>query len=366
MPRTIEPGALIGGYRIKEVLGEGGMGLVYRAYHQRLQRWAAVKMLLNYGRRGDAMARFEREAQAVASLRHPGILTVFDFGEHEGQPYMVTEYMANGSLDARMPPATAAREAVRSLLVPLADALDHAHEQGLVHRDVKPANVFLDARFRPVLADFGLAKLHSAESITMTGVVSGTPSHMAPEQARGLELSGATDQYAPAVMAYCFVTGSLPFRGESAMEMLYAQVNAQPAPPSSLNPGLTAAADAVMARALAKAPGDRWPTCGAFAAALTAALEASPAGNGAALAAPLPPPLAEPPAGGAPGRCWPEPPSSCCRRAAARSTPSRVGPPPQPARTPGPPRRPPPPHRPAGPPARSRSSRPRRSRSGPP
>jgi serine/threonine-protein kinase len=279
-------GAHVGGYEIREELGHGGMGLVFRAYHPRLQRWAAIKVLLNFGRRGDEMARFEREAQAVARLRHPHVLTVFDFGEQDGQPYMITEYMEKGSLESHMPGPASAKQAVASLILPLAEALDYAHSQGVVHRDVKPANVFLDGHYRPVLADFGLAKLFTGDSITMTGIVSGTPSHMSPEQARGLDLTGATDQYSLAVMAYTMLAGRLPFKGASAMDLLYAHVQTPATPPSTINPDLNPAVDAVVLRALAKDPEQRWPTCVGFASALQAALGGRLAADAMPLLAP--------------------------------------------------------------------------------
>jgi hypothetical protein len=274
----LAPGTRIGGYVVDGLLGRGGMGVVYRAYHGRLRRWAAIKVLPGVGRKPEEVLRFEREAQAIASLRHPRILAVFDFGEYEGQAYMVTEFMPNGSLQERMPagPLPVA-EAVR-LLRPLAEALDHAHAQGIVHRDVKPANVFLDERMQPVLADFGLARLQSQDSLTATGTVTGTPSYMAPEQARGGELSPATDLYALSVLAYQLVAGRLPFSGLSLMDTLYAHVHREPPPPSEANPELGPAVDAVLLRGLAKEPGERWPSAAALMDALERAA-AEPAGG---------------------------------------------------------------------------------------
>jgi len=272
MEGGIPAGASIGAYVVESPLGRGGMGVVYRAYHPRLQRWAAIKLLPPFGNTEEARQRFEREARAVARLRHRNILSVFDFGDFNGQPYMVTEYMPNGSLQERLPKQPLEPQQALDVLKPLGDALDYAHAQGIVHRDVKPANVFLDGEWQPVLADFGLAKMYSEDSITMSGAVSGTPSHMAPEQARGSEPTGKADLYALAVIAFQLLTGRLPFTGASVMDILYQHVN-DPAPaPSSFNQALTPAVDAVVARGLTKDPNQRWDTCEAMVAALDAAV----------------------------------------------------------------------------------------------
>lgn len=267
------PGSQVGGYRIESLIGRGGMGLVYKAHHDRLQRVAAVKVLARYGSSAEGIKRFEREAQTVARLRHPHIMAVFDFGEFGGQPFMVAEYMPNGSMQSRMPEGPAPPAEAIAVLGPLASALDYAHEQGVIHRDVKPANVFLDADFKPVLADFGLAKLHSDVDLTATGTVSGTPSYIAPEQATGAALSGATDRYSLAVMAYRLFSGQLPFKGSAVMDVLYAHVHSTPAAPSELNPSLPAAIDAVLMKGLAKDPAQRWATCTEMVDALEAAVE---------------------------------------------------------------------------------------------
>jgi serine/threonine-protein kinase len=281
----VPAGTNIGAYIVESPLGRGGMGIVYRAYHPRLQRWAAIKLLPPFGNTEEARQRFEREARAVARLRHRNILSVFDFGDFNGQPYMVTEYMPNGSLQERLPKEPLAPDQAIELLRPLAAALDYAHDQGIVHRDVKPANVFLDGEWQPVLADFGLAKMYSEESITMSGTVSGTPSHMAPEQARGSDPTGKADLYALAVIAFQLLTGRLPFTGASVMDILYQHVNEPPPEPSRLNPSLTPAIDTVITRGLAKDPTERWPTCEAMVGALEAA--ARPPEVEATMVAPL-------------------------------------------------------------------------------
>jgi hypothetical protein len=271
MDGGVPAGTSIGAYLVESPLGRGGMGIVYRAFHPRLQRWAAIKLLPPFGNTEEARQRFEREARAVARLRHRNILSVFDFGDFNGQPYMVTEYMPNGSLQERLPKEPLTPDQAIELLRPLAEALDYAHAQGIVHRDVKPANVFLDGEWQPVLADFGLAKMYSEESITMSGAVSGTPSHMAPEQARGADPTGMTDLYALAVIMFQLLAGRLPFTGAAVMDILYQHVNDPPPPPSTFNHSLTPAIDAVVERGLAKDPLQRWPSCEAMVDALEAA-----------------------------------------------------------------------------------------------
>lgn len=270
MEGGIPKGTQVGSYVVDGLLGRGGMGIVYRAYHPRLQRWAAIKMLPPFTGDSDSRERFEREARAIARLRHRHILSVFDFGEFADQPYMAVEFMPNGSLQDKMPEGPVTVAQALTLLRPLAEALDYAHAQGVLHRDVKPANVFLDSDMQPVLADFGLAKLYSEESVTASGLVSGTPTHMSPEQANGRPLSGATDQYALGVMAFTLVTGRLPFQGQ-LMELLYAHVNKPPPASSSINPELNPLVDEMLNQALAKDPAQRFPSCMAFVSALEAA-----------------------------------------------------------------------------------------------
>jgi serine/threonine-protein kinase len=275
MEGGIPKGTRIGNYVIDALIGRGGMGIVYRAYHPMLDRWAAIKLLPPFQHGTEARQRFEREARAVAKLRHRHILTVFEFGEYAGQPYMVVEYMPNGSLADRMPTTPLTPGAALTLLRPLGDALDYAHGQGILHRDVKPANVFLDAEMQPVLADFGLAKMVSEESLTASGMVSGTPTHISPEQVSGQPLTGATDLYSLGVIAFQLLTARLPFSAEGFMEVLYAHVHTAPPAPSSINPALNQAVDHVVLRALAKDPATRWPS----ARALTGALEAAVVGR---------------------------------------------------------------------------------------
>ncbi len=190
MQSGIPKGTQVGSYVIDDLLGRGGMGVVYKAYHPRLARWAAIKVLPTFVDSPDALNRFEREARAIAKLRHRHILSVFDFGEFNGQPYMVVEYMPSGTLLERMPKQPLNTVQAVSLLRPLAEALDYAHAQGILHRDVKPSNLLLDAKGTAWVTDFGLAKaLHAGGAadgkLTSQGMAMGTPAYMSPEQIRG-------------------------------------------------------------------------------------------------------------------------------------------------------------------------------------
>jgi serine/threonine protein kinase len=206
-------------------------------------------------------------------MRHPNILNVFDFGEYDGTPYMIVEYVPGGSLAGRMSLGALDRATAIRFLRGIAAGLDYAHSQGVVHRDVKPANVLLERDDTPVLADFGLAKLLQGSSVkSMTGVTTGTPAYIAPEQVSGHEVGPAADRYSLATIAYEMLTGSIPFEGEGVIELLYAHVHRDPVLPSSLKPDLSASVDAVIMRGLAKDPKARWGSCEAFVSALAAAL----------------------------------------------------------------------------------------------
>jgi protein kinase-like protein len=274
----IAPGTKLGPYEVQEVIGQGAMGIVYRAYHAELERTGAVKVLQALGPDPDSRARFQREAQAIAHMRHPNILNVYDFGDYKGTPYMIVEYVPGGSLADRLQNGPVDREAAIAYLRGIAEGLDHAHSLGIVHRDVKPANVLLGPDDTPILADFGLAKLLESASIrSMTGITTGTPAYMSPEQVTGSDVGPAADGYSLATIAYELLTGAYPFDGEGVLEMLYAHVHREPPPPSSRNPELGPGVDAVVLRGLAKVPAERWHTCGAFVTALAAALHADPA-----------------------------------------------------------------------------------------
>jgi len=274
----IEPGTKLGPYVVQEAIGRGAMGVVYRAYHAELERTGAVKVLQAIGADPESKARFRREALAIAHMRHPNILNVFDFGEIRGTPYMIVEFVAGGSLANRLQAGPLDQQSALAFLRGIGEGLDYAHSLGIVHRDVKPANVLLGPEDTPILADFGLVKLMESNSVnSMTGVTTGTPAYMAPEQVTATDVGPAADRYSLATIAYELLTGGYPFDGEGVLEMLYAHVHREPPPPSSRNPKLGPAVDSVILRGLAKDPGERWPTCEEFVAALDTALKAGPA-----------------------------------------------------------------------------------------
>ena len=282
---SIGTGTKLGPYEVKEFIGQGAMGVVYRAYHSDLERTGAVKVMQAITPDADTVARFRHEAQAIARLRHPNIVDVYDFGELQGTPYMIVEYVPGGSLAAKMAHGPLDRATALRYLRGIAAGLDYAHRHGVVHRDIKPANVLLTDDDSPVLADFGLAKLmHGSSLKSMTGVTTGTPAYMAPEQVTGGQVGPAADRYSLATIAYEMLTGVIPFDGEALMELLYAQVHRYPTAPSERDQSLGPQVDAVVMRGLAKNPSERWESCTAFVDALAAALAvARPADGGSTM-----------------------------------------------------------------------------------
>jgi serine/threonine-protein kinase len=273
---ALTAGAQIGRYRIVDVLGKGGMATVYKALQTGLDRHVALKVLPAH-LAGDPQfgERFQREAVMIANLRHPNILTIFDYGSDDGYTYIVSELVAGGTLSQQLGRPLTLSDAL-ALLGPIAEALDHAHQRGIIHRDVKPSNILLADDGRPVLADFGIARmLDNSSGLTMAGRVVGTPAYMAPEQARGAPADSAVDRYALGIVAYEMLTGRVPFVADTTHAVLYAQVATPPAAPRELNPAISEAAEGALLRMLAKAPGDRFPTARAFIDAL-AAQQAAP------------------------------------------------------------------------------------------
>jgi hypothetical protein len=273
----ITKGTVLGRYRMLERAGMGGMSEVWKAEDETLKRTVAVKVILGPVAQDPTFReRFLREARLVAGLEHPNVLPVYDYGsstvDGEDVSYLVMPLVAGGSLKGRIagpvPPPLAV-----SWLAAIASALDHAHAKGILHRDIKPANVLMDSQGRPLLADFGLARSSDATSgLTATGTVMGTPLYMAPEQATGGALDGRADEYALAVVAFELLSGRVPFIADSPLAVLHQQVTAPPPPLSTVLPGSPAAADAVLAKALAKKAEERYASCGAFVRALGEAL----------------------------------------------------------------------------------------------
>ena len=280
-PVTLRAGERFASYTIVRQLGSGGMGEVYLAQHPRLPRQEAVKVL-RPEISGDSTfrQRFIREADSVASLEHPNIVTVYDRGETDGQLWIATQYV-DGTDAAKLLrdryPAGMTADDVADVTTAIAAALDHAHDRGVLHRDVKPANILLshpdrDGVRRVFLADFGIARpFDDPAGLTATNFTLGTVAYAAPEQLMGNAIDGRSDQYALAATAYHLLTGTTMFGESSPIAVISRQLTEQPPAPSTVNPGL-APFDAVFARALAKDPGHRFPRCQDFARALNAAL----------------------------------------------------------------------------------------------
>lgn len=275
------PGTRMAGYEIEEQVGAGGMAVVFRARDEMLDRLAAIKIMApSLAADDEYRTRFLRECRAVASVDDPHIIPVYGSGEIEGLLYIATRFVPNGDLGTLLlrnrGPLAPARAA--SLISQVASALDAAHAIGLVHRDVKPGNVLVDAvPDRPehaYLSDFGLSKqvVSSPTSLTVTGQFMGTPDYCAPEQIRGWNVDGRSDQYALACVAFVLLTGVPPFRRHETVATLFAQVN-DPAPVASeVLPGLPPAVSPVLVKAMAKNPEDRYTSCGEFAAGLQDAI----------------------------------------------------------------------------------------------
>ncbi len=262
-------------YRSPKRIALGGMGEVYRATDAVLGRAVAVKLLAERYSRDDAVqGRFTREALAAARLSgEPNIVTVFDVGEHAGRPFIVMEYLGGGSLEERIQ-KDGAQEVGESLewLEQAAAALDAANRHGVVHRDVKPANLMLDRNDVVHVADFGIASAAGTDSLTMTGTVLGTAGYLSPEQAQGERATPASDRYSLAVVAFELLSGRRPFESGSITAEAAAHVNAPVPSIAELCHGLPAELDAVFRQALAKEPAERFETASEFVSALRAAL----------------------------------------------------------------------------------------------
>jgi tRNA A-37 threonylcarbamoyl transferase component Bud32 len=277
-------------YRNPALIARGGMGEVYKAEDTHLARVVAVKLLSGRFADNDAIrGRFTREGLAVARLSHaPNTVTIFDVGEHDGRPYIVMEYLPGGSLADRLE-RDGAQPVGRSLdwLGQAAAALDAAHANGIVHRDVKPANLLLDNDERVKVADFGVASAADLGSFTEAGTVVGTAGYLAPEQARGERATPASDLYALAVVAFELLTGKRPFERESSTAEAMAHVSAPIPPASASNPILPAELDDVLARGLAKEPEHRFGSATDLVGALREALDRA---AGTTQVAAVPPP----------------------------------------------------------------------------
>ncbi len=296
--------SLSGRYRIESLLGQGGMSAVYKGTDPNLRRTVAIKLI--HGHLSDDpqfVSRFEEEAAAVAQLKHPNIIQVYDFDNDGDTYYMVLEFVPGETLQARLRKLNQARahmppDEVRDLVAGVCDALEYAHQRGMIHRDVKPANVMITPEGQPILMDFGIAKIVGGKQHTATGNVIGTASYISPEQVRGETLDARVDIYALGVMLFEMLSGRPPFEGDSAMTVMMKHVN-EPVPDlAQLNPDVPPALVAVTMRALEKDRNRRFRSAGEMAAALRSADltadstglgTASPAGTGGSPPRPMRP-----------------------------------------------------------------------------
>jgi eukaryotic-like serine/threonine-protein kinase len=259
----------IAGYEVQEVIGHGGMGIVYKARHLKLNRAVALKMLLAgvYAQPVE-LERLFREAEAVAALRHPNIVQVYEVGDVDGRPYFTMEFVEGGSLAEKMTGTPQPPREAAELVADLAEAVQVAHQQGIIHRDLKPANVLLTADGMPKLTDFGLARwLQNDSGLTLSGTPVGTPSYMAPEQAQGEKraIGPAADIYALGAILYEMLTGRPPFRAETSASTLQQALREEPVPPSHLNRRVLRDLETICLKCLHKDPNRRYASAAALA-----------------------------------------------------------------------------------------------------
>ena len=294
MAEVTQGSVVDGRYTVLQRIGSGGMADVWLADDSHLQRQVALKVLhARFAQDREFVERFRREAEAAAGLQHPNVVAVFDRGEIEGTYYIAMQYLEGRTLkqviDAGLTPEQAA-----ALIRQVLEGARFAHRHGVVHRDLKPQNVIVDAEGKATVTDFGIAQAGVSE-ITQAGSVLGTPHYLSPEQAQGFEVTAVSDLYSIGVMFYEALTRRVPFEADSAVAIAMKQVSQAPQRPSSINPQVSPALDAVVMRALEKEPGQRFQSADAFIAAIDAALK-DPGGGveNTAAFAPLPPIVAVP------------------------------------------------------------------------
>lgn len=271
----LSPGNRLAGYRIEAEIGRGGMGVVYRAVQLQLDRSVALKVLTAEHAEDERFReRFIRESRLLASLEHPNIIPIYEAGEAEGRFFIAMRYVDGADLrtlltrERRLSPSRTVE-----ILAAVAKALDAAHARGLVHRDVKPENILVSSSGQVYLSDFGLTRRADSQSgLTVSGMFVGTPGYATPEQIEGRPVDARTDVYALGCVIFACLTGDQPYRRDDPLAVLLAHLNEPPPVLSSRLPGLPSSVDAVLARALAKRPQDRFSTCGSLMAALEVAL----------------------------------------------------------------------------------------------
>ena len=261
---AIKPGTDIGRYHILEQLGEGGMALVYKAYDTRLESYVAIKVIrsekFTIENTARALKRFQIEAKKMAQLNHPNIVKVMDYGEFEGAPYLVMPYLPGGTLKQKLGLQLSWEEAI-SLLIPIVEALEYAHCEGLIHRDIKPSNILITKSGKPMLSDFGVAKvLESKETLdlTTTGMGIGTPEYMSPEQAEGSKVDERSDIYSLGIILYELLTGRKPFVADTPMAVMVKQIQDPLPQPSQFMKDLPVEIEQVLFKMLTKEPAERY------------------------------------------------------------------------------------------------------------
>jgi serine/threonine-protein kinase len=288
-----EGSTIDGRYRLLRRIGSGGMADVWLAEDPHLQRRLALKILHpRFAQDREFVERFEREAEAAAGLSHPNIVAVFDRGDIDGTHYIAMQLLEGRTLKELIDQGLSTEQSV-SLIRQVLEGAGYAHRHGVVHRDLKPQNVIVDDDGVATVTDFGIARAGASE-ITQAGSVMGTPHYLSPEQAQGQAVTAVSDLYSVGVMLYEALAGRVPFEADSAVAIAMKQVSHTPQRPSSINPAVTPALDAVVMRALEKDPGQRFQSAEAFIAALDAAGRDPGAGGGTAAFAPLPPPVVAP------------------------------------------------------------------------
>jgi eukaryotic-like serine/threonine-protein kinase len=282
-----EIGTVLGGrYRLVELLGQGGMARIYRAHDNQLDRFVAVKLLRpEYGRDPDFGSRFRHEAQAAASLNHPNVVSVYDYGQAEAGPFIVMELVDGEDLAAivkrsgALPPRQAAR-----IMAETARALHAAHGRGIIHRDVKPGNIMIDREGRVKVTDFGIARAIAEAQMTLPGTTLGSVHYFSPEQARGDQATASSDIYSLGIVLYELLTGRRPWEADSAAAVAMARLAGPPPDPSAIRSGIPSDLVAIDRKALATEPADRWSSASSMAAALEAFLAGSAVPGTGALA----------------------------------------------------------------------------------
>jgi serine/threonine protein kinase len=267
-------GKQLGPYRVVAPIGAGGMATVYQAYQPGMDRYVALKILPQHlARDPQFLARFQHEAKIIANLQHPHILPVFDFGEAENYTYLVMPFVATGTLAATLHGQPLPIEQIDRIISQVGDALDYAHSYQIIHRDVKPSNVLIDARGNCLLTDFGIAKMVAGTvQLTVTGGIVGTPAYMSPEQAQGASIDPRSDIYALGVVLYELATGRVPFTAETPLAVVLKHIHDPLPPPRTLNPGIPDSLERIILKALAKDPIDRYQTAADLVRAMHEAL----------------------------------------------------------------------------------------------